>query len=91
MDGKNEGSGTTRHGHSSSSSNGNVKTEEEKLQRKEESREAMRIIQEMSSILNTGLDAESLAICLRLCENGANPQTLASLIKGWRQEQCRDD
>lgn len=35
----------------------------------------------MSRLLNTGLDMESLAICVRLCEQGINPEALSSVIK----------
>lgn len=73
---------------------GNRSTDEDQqnVSRKlEESKEAIKIIQEMSSILNTGLDAEALGLCIRLCESGANPKALAQLIKGWRQEKAQKD
>ncbi|KAH9366804.1 hypothetical protein HPB48_022103 [Haemaphysalis longicornis] len=38
----------------------------------------------MSQLLNTGLDAYSLALCIRLCESGTNPEALAGLIKDLR-------
>lgn len=41
---------------------------------------------EMSKLLNTGLDAEQLATCVRLCENGVNPQALALVIQELRRE-----
>lgn len=31
----------------------------------------------MSSILNTGLDRETLSVCVSLCESGVNPEALA--------------
>ena len=37
-------------------------------------------------MLNTGLDADTLAICMRLCENGANPEALALVIQELRRE-----
>jgi mitotic-spindle organizing protein 1 len=36
---------------------------------------------EISRLLNTGLDPETLSICIRLCENGVNPEALASAVK----------
>ena len=41
---------------------------------------------EMSRLLNTGLDMETLAICVRLCEQGANPEALATIIRELRRE-----
>ncbi|KAH7977684.1 hypothetical protein HPB49_003171 [Dermacentor silvarum] len=38
----------------------------------------------MSQLLNTGLDVRSLALCVQLCESGANPEALAGLIKELR-------
>ncbi|KAH7936025.1 hypothetical protein HPB52_016695 [Rhipicephalus sanguineus] len=35
----------------------------------------------MSQLLNTGLDPQSLALCVQLCESGVNPEALACLIK----------
>ncbi|XP_006882792.1 PREDICTED: uncharacterized protein LOC102866544 [Elephantulus edwardii] len=43
------------------------------------------VLLEMSRILNTGLDMETLAICVRLCEQGINPEALASVIKELRR------
>lgn len=36
---------------------------------------------ELSKVLNTGLDSETLMICVRLCEAGVNPETLANVIQ----------
>ena len=36
--------------------------------------------------MNTGLDAESLALTVRLCENGANPEALATIIREIRKQ-----
>lgn len=41
----------------------------------------MDILLEISRILNTGLDMEMLSICVRLCEQGYNPEALSSVIK----------
>lgn len=37
-------------------------------------------IQNISSLLNTGLSAESLDVCVRLCEAGVSPHVLARII-----------
>ncbi|KAL1763350.1 mitotic-spindle organizing protein 1 [Sigmodon hispidus] len=44
-------------------------------------RETMDVLLEISRILNTGLDMETLSICVRLCEQGINPEALSSVIK----------
>ncbi|XP_023564488.1 mitotic-spindle organizing protein 1-like [Octodon degus] len=44
-------------------------------------RETMDVLLEISKILNTGLDMETLSICVRLCEQGINPEALWSVIK----------
>ncbi|KAF3841956.1 hypothetical protein F7725_023907 [Dissostichus mawsoni] len=36
-------------------------------------------------VLNTGLDMESLSICVRLCEQGINPEALSAVIKELRK------
>uniref|UniRef100_A0A669NZ38 Mitotic spindle organizing protein 1 n=1 Tax=Phasianus colchicus TaxID=9054 RepID=A0A669NZ38_PHACC len=41
--------------------------------------------QQISRILNTGLDMETLSICVRLCEQGINPEALSSVIKELRK------
>ncbi|XP_065303646.1 mitotic-spindle organizing protein 1 [Dermacentor albipictus] len=46
--------------------------------------ETFDVLLEMSQLLNTGLDAQSLALCIQLCESGANPEALAGLIKELR-------
>ena len=43
---------------------------------------------EISRLLNTGLDEETLALCLQLCENGVNPEALAEVIKELRRESA---
>ncbi|KAJ3331863.1 Mitotic-spindle organizing protein 1 [Blyttiomyces sp. JEL0837] len=51
-----------------------------------EAREALDIIHEISTILNTGLDKETLSVCIALCEQGVNPEALAAVIKELRRE-----
>ncbi|XP_005097272.1 mitotic-spindle organizing protein 1 [Aplysia californica] len=50
--------------------------------------ETMEILMEISQLLNTGLDEETMALCLRLCENGVNPQALAQVIRELRRESA---
>ncbi|CAL8254988.1 unnamed protein product [Lota lota] len=48
-------------------------------------RETMDVLLEISRLLNTGLDMESLSICVRLCEQGINPEALSLVIKELRK------
>ncbi|KAJ3009869.1 Mitotic-spindle organizing protein 1, partial [Thoreauomyces humboldtii] len=48
--------------------------------------ETMDILSEMARILNTGLDRETLSLCVSLCESGVNPEALALIIKELRTE-----
>ncbi|KAG9072321.1 hypothetical protein KI688_000091 [Linnemannia hyalina] len=48
--------------------------EQQQQQQQQEARQAM---DKMSSILNTGLDRETLSVCVSLCESGVNPEALA--------------
>ncbi|CAH3167278.1 unnamed protein product [Porites lobata] len=49
-------------------------------------REAIEALVEISKLLNTGLDTESLAVCVKLCEAGVNPEALASVVQELRRE-----
>lgn len=40
---------------------------------------------QISKLLATGLDSESLSLCIRLCELGINPEALANVIKEIRR------
>lgn len=40
----------------------------------------------MSHILNTGLSAETLDVCIRLCEAGVHPEALADIVNSIRSE-----
>lgn len=40
----------------------------------------LKVLHEMSTLLNTGLDRDTLSLCLNLCENGVNPEALAVSI-----------
>jgi len=49
-------------------------------------KEVMEVLHEMSTILKTDLDLETLAICFRLIENGVNAEALAKVILTLRKE-----
>ena len=44
------------------------------------------VAHEISKILDTGLDKETLAILMGLLENGVNPEALAEVVKELRRE-----
>uniref|UniRef100_A0A8C3FT58 Mitotic spindle organizing protein 1 n=1 Tax=Chrysemys picta bellii TaxID=8478 RepID=A0A8C3FT58_CHRPI len=46
---------------------------------------SLAIAADSEEILNTGLDMETLSICVRLCEQGINPEALSSVIKELRK------
>ncbi len=43
-------------------------------------------IKEISDLLNTGLDDETLRICVQLLEAGVNPEALATVVQELRRE-----
>jgi len=43
---------------------------------------------EMSNILNTGLDMDTLATVVRLCESGVNPEAIALVFNELRKESA---
>ena len=49
-------------------------------------KEALDIVHEISQILDTGLDKETLSILLALIETGINPEALAAVVKELRRE-----
>ena len=51
-----------------------------------EARETFSTLKELSELLNTGLDRESLRLCVQLCEQGAHPEALATIIRELRRE-----
>ncbi|CAG7785500.1 unnamed protein product [Allacma fusca] len=65
---------------------GPVSTGPEQIEETEEDcvNESLEIIKEMSVIFNTKLSSESLQMCLRLIEDGADYVALAEIIKKWR-------
>lgn len=44
------------------------------------------ILFEMSQLLNTQLDKETLATCVSMIESGVNPEALAAVIQELRRE-----
>jgi len=55
-------------------------------------KDTLETLQEMSSILRTGLDAEDVAIAFKLVENGISPQKLAEVMAQLkRQEQDKNN
>ena len=51
-----------------------------------EAKDTFATLFELSMLLNTGLDQNSLAICVRLCEQGAHPEALATIVHELRRE-----
>jgi len=43
-------------------------------------------VKEISDLLNTGLDEETLQICVQLLEAGVNPEALAAVVMELRRE-----
>lgn len=43
-------------------------------------------VYELSQLLNTGLDRETLAILMALLQKGVNPEALAAVVKDLRKE-----
>ncbi|KAL0637088.1 hypothetical protein Q9L58_003911 [Maublancomyces gigas] len=59
---------------------------EAKQLRAQAAREAIDILYEISTLLNTHLDRRALSLCVSLVENGVNPEALAVVIKELRRE-----
>ncbi|KAI8091751.1 mitotic-spindle organizing gamma-tubulin ring associated-domain-containing protein [Thamnidium elegans] len=55
--------------------------------RNNEVKETIDLLLEMATLLNTGLDRETLGLCVSLCERGVNPEALASVIKDLRKQE----
>mmetsp|Transcript_10905 Transcript_10905/g.23515 ORF Transcript_10905/g.23515 Transcript_10905/m.23515 type:complete len:80 (+) Transcript_10905:1713-1952(+) len=52
----------------------------------QKAREALVVVEQISNILDTGLDKDTLAILVGLLEAGANPESLASVVRELRRE-----
>jgi mitotic-spindle organizing protein 1 len=46
----------------------------------QEAKEALRTVKEISDLLNTGLNDDTLKICVQLLEAGVNAEALAAVI-----------
>lgn len=46
-----------------------------------EARETLRILLEFSHLMSLDMDPEVLTLCVRLCEEGVNPESLAIVVK----------
>ncbi|RZB39690.1 MOZART1 domain containing protein [Asbolus verrucosus] len=57
-----------------------------KLTQIKEAKETFQALMELSRLLCTGLDTETLSICVRLCEAGINPEVLATVVKELQKE-----
>ena len=44
------------------------------------------VVKEISKLLNTGLNDDTLRVCIQLCEAGVNPEALATVIQELRRE-----
>ena len=45
-------------------------------------------MEEIANLLNTGLDKETLSLCIRLIEDGIDPSTLAHNILSIQRDAC---
>lgn len=50
---------------------------------------ALETLMSISNILDTGLDMETLSVCIQLCELGVNPEAIATVIKVIRTEAAK--
>ncbi|KAJ8101911.1 mitotic-spindle organizing gamma-tubulin ring associated-domain-containing protein [Lipomyces tetrasporus] len=39
------------------------------------------LLYEISLLLDTGVDKDAISLCLKLCDNGVNPEALANTIR----------
>lgn len=76
---------TTPNGNENGNENGNNGTAQNYLGL-QQAQKMRRTIQNISQLLNTGLTAETLDICIRLCEAGVHPQALADIINSVKSE-----
>lgn len=55
----------------------------------QEAKEALDAAEELSNLLDTGLDREALSVISALCETGVRPEALAAVVKELRREAAR--
>jgi len=58
----------------------------ESIENVEDVHETLDTLYEISTLLETGLDKQTLSILVGLCEAGVNPEALAAAIKELRRE-----
>mmetsp|Transcript_7258 Transcript_7258/g.9197 ORF Transcript_7258/g.9197 Transcript_7258/m.9197 type:complete len:81 (-) Transcript_7258:1153-1395(-) len=56
-----------------------------------DAQQTMDVLYELSRLLNTGLDRETLSILVSLCEHGVNPEALAMVVKELKRETAALD
>jgi hypothetical protein len=49
--------------------------------------QALDVLHELSLMLKTGLDKETLAICMQMIDQGINPEALAAVVKELKREK----
>ncbi|KAI5849058.1 mitotic-spindle organizing gamma-tubulin ring associated-domain-containing protein [Tricharina praecox] len=54
--------------------------------RQRAAKDVVDVLNEISTLLHTGLDRTTLSLCVSLIENGVNPEALANVIKDLRRE-----
>jgi len=54
-------------------------------------RETLEILDEISTLLDTGLDRKQLAYCVVLIDNGVNPEALATIMKELRAKYPKEE
>lgn len=52
----------------------------------QQAQDAVNTLYEVSQILDTGLDRQSLAICVSLIERGVSPKALAEIVSQLKKE-----
>lgn len=63
-----------------------MSVQDNNTERLSEAREAMKAVKEISQLLNTGLDDDTLKVCVQLLEAGVNPEALAAVVRELRRE-----
>ena len=56
------------------------------MDQNQRSGEALKILHEIATILDTGLDQETISILVPLIESGVNPEALAAVVRELRRE-----
>ncbi|KAG9248572.1 mitotic-spindle organizing gamma-tubulin ring associated-domain-containing protein [Calycina marina] len=59
---------------------------QDKQARAAQAKQVVDIFLEISTLLNSELDRETLSVCISLIENGINPEALAGVVRELRKE-----